>query len=167
MKKNVIRRFEASAVMTERRAVLRILQHWRRVCGKRDFPSRADLDPAAIASDWTNCFIVDLFGNRDVPTFSYIGEALQIAAWGDGLGARLTDCPPGTILAIAINYIDKVLESRLPVSHSGSAMHDGYPVLFRSILLPLSADGARIDAILGTANFRRVEPSRLMIVDDD
>ena len=161
------RSIEAPAAVTERRAVLRVLQHWRKACGTRDFPSRGDIDPAAIASDWRSSFIVDLFGSQGVPSFGYIGDALQIAPWGDGVGARLTDCPPGTILAIAINYIDKVLESRLPVSHSGSAMHDGYPVLFRSILLPLSADGARIDAILGTANFRRVESSRLMIVDDD
>jgi hypothetical protein len=154
-------------VMTERRAVLRVLQHWRKICGKREFPCREGIDPVAIASDWKNCFIVDLFGKRGVPSFGYIGQALRIAPWGDGLGARVTDCPPGTILSVATNYIDKVVENRLPVSHSGSAMHDGHAVLFRSILLPLSGDGARIDAILGTANFRRVEQSRMVIVDED
>jgi hypothetical protein len=167
METKVFRRVEAPAVMTERRAVLRVLQHWRKIGGKRDFPSRADIDPVAIASDWKNCFIVDLFGSRGVPSFGYIGQALRIPAWGDGLGARITDCPPGTVLAVATNYIDKVIENRLPVSHSGSAMHGGHAVLFRSILLPLSADGARIDALLGTANFRRVEQDRLVIIDED
>lgn len=167
METDGVRHVAAPASLTERRAVLRVLQHWRSICGKRACPSREDIDPLAIASDWKNCFLVELFGIRGVPTFSYIGQALRIAAWGDGVGARVTDCPPGTILAIATNYLDKAIGNRLPVSHNGSAMHDGHAVLFRSILLPLSTDGARIDAILGTANFRRVEQSRLMIVDED
>jgi hypothetical protein len=167
MEGKATRNSEAPVAVAERRAVLRVLQHWRRACGARDFPARQDIDPAAIASDWRSSFIVDLFGRNGVPSFGYIGDALQIAPWGDGVGARVTDCPPGTILAIATNYMGNVIESRLPVSHSGSALHDGHVVLFRSILLPLSADGARIDAILGTANFRRVEPSRLVIVDED
>jgi hypothetical protein len=167
MESNVIRRIGAPGVTTERRAVLRVLQHWRTLCGQHEFPARGDIDPAEIAADWNSCFIVDLVGRRDIPVFGYVGHALRIAALGDAVGARITDCPPGTILSIATNHIDQVIESRLPVSHSGTAMHQGNIVLFRSILLPLSADGANIDAILGAANYRCVEQSRLVIIDED
>lgn len=167
METNVVRRLEVPAAITERRAVLRVLRHWRAACGSRDFPSRRNIDPTEIASDWKNCFIVDVPGSDGVPSFAYIGEALQIPAWQGRCGARVTDCPPGTVLAVATNYIDKMLENRLPVSHSGSAMHGGHVVLFRSVLLPLSDDGCRIDGVLGTANFRRVERSRLVIIDED
>jgi hypothetical protein len=167
MQTNVIRHLEAPAAATERRAVRRVLQHWRTICGRHEFPSRDDIDPAEIAADWRSCFIVDLAGRRDVPVFLYVGVALRIAALGDAVSARITQCPPGTVLAIATNDIDQVIESRLPVSRNGAAMHEGEAVLFRSILLPLSADGTQIDAVLGAANFRRVERSRLVIIDED
>lgn len=167
METNVVRHLKTPAAATERRAVLRVLRHWRAACRDREFPSRRDIDPTEIAADWKYCFIVDIPDSGGVPSFAYVGEALQIPVWEGRSGARVTDCPPGTILAVATNYIDKMLESRLPLSHSGSAMHGGQVVLFRSVLLPLSDDERRIDGVLGTANFRRVEPSRLIIIDED
>jgi hypothetical protein len=167
MEISIVRRIEAPSVNSERRAVLRVLRYWRTICGERDFPGREEIDPAGIAFDWKNCFMVELSGRGGVPSFLHIGEALRIPAWGDGRGARVTDCPPGTVLSLASGYIEKVLESRAPVSQSGSAVHIGRPVLFRSILLPLSSDGARIDALLGTANFRRVDQNRMVVVEAD
>jgi hypothetical protein len=166
MQTTALGRAEAPDAVTERRAVLRVLQHWRAAAGDRPFPARDDIDPEAIVGDWQNCFIVDLCGHRG-PCFRYVGAMVRIAAWGDGIGCRVTDCPPGTILAVATSYIKNVLASRQPVTHSGSALHAGYPVLFRSILLPLSDGGSEITSLLGTANYRRVEENRLEIIDDD
>jgi hypothetical protein len=167
MEISIVRRVEAPSVPSERRAVLRVLQHWRTIRGERDFPAREDIDPAAIAFDWKNCFVVDLLGRRGVPSFAYIGETLRIPAWGDGVDARVTDCPPGTVLSVATGELEKVVAGRVPVTQSGSAVHIGRPVLFRSILMPLSSDGERIDALLGTANFRRVDQNRLVVVEAD
>jgi hypothetical protein len=163
---SILRRIEAPSVVTERRAVVRVLQHWRMAARSRPLPSRNDIDPVAIAADWRNCFLIDLFGHGGA-SFTYVGPALRIPAWGEAVGCRVTDCPPGTILFVASNYIDKVVESRLPVTHSGAAMHAGFPVLFRSILLPLSDNGTHVTALLGSANYRRVDHNRLQIIDED
>ena len=166
METRSMRRSERPASVAERRAALRVLQHWRLVSGSRPFPSRGDIDPVAIAADWKNCFILDLTDRADGPRFLYLGPALRGAGWNDRVGRRLSDCPPGTILSLATSHANRVLETRLPVSHGGSATHDGHPVLFRSILLPLSEDGEAIDALLGSATFRRLEQSRRITVED-
>jgi len=67
---------------------------------------------------------------------------------------RASNCRLGSFLKLATDFFPRVLEKRIPVSIGGEATSDGRPVLFRAILLPLSNDGARIDALLGAANCR-------------
>ena len=47
------------------------------------------------------------------------------------------------------------MAEREPVAE-GVGTHVGTAVLYRSILLPLSEDGRRIDGVLGAANCREV-----------
>jgi hypothetical protein len=83
---------------------------------------------------------------------------------GDGLLTDLPDGAPETLKAVPANallhhaagFADRTLEKAVPVSLGGEAVLTEGKVLFRSILLPLSNDGATIDHLLGAANGRPV-----------
>ena len=57
-------------------------------------------------------------------------------------------------MKLATAFFPRIVEKRIPISIGTSGQHLGRTVLFRAILLPLSRDRARIDALLGAANFR-------------
>ncbi len=138
--------------LNDRRLVLRMLEYWSRVRAERDFPSVKDIDPAEIADDWSNCLLVEVGFDSDLPTFRYVGQDLSIPEWAEAAGHAIAECPVKTLLRIATSYIPKVLERRAPESVDGQTVVRDGMIMYRSILLPLSTDGVRIDTILGAAN---------------
>jgi hypothetical protein len=137
----------------ERRLVLRVLSQWQQACGDRDRPAVADIDGALFGDDWANCFIVGLPEDGE-PVFLYVGDVFAGPGWADIAGRRVAECPEGTLLRAAASFIPGVLARGIPMSHGGPGFNFDRPILFRSILLPLSEDGVRIDALLGAANYR-------------
>ena len=138
----------------ERRLVLRVLSQWEARRGTRLFLPRSEAGPQVFGEDWPSCFILDLASHGD-PGFAYIGAALR----RDHDGAdwrRLSQCPEGTLLRHATDFLRQVVERRIPVSVGGAGRHGGQDILFRAILLPLSDDGTAIDFLLGAANCRAV-----------
>ena len=72
----------------------------------------------------------------------------------------LSEVPVDTLLGQATLYWRKVVEKRVPISIGGEFRHrDGRLILYRSIILPLSADERQIDHLLGAANYRAVVSS--------
>ncbi|MBT5047564.1 MAG: PAS domain-containing protein [Rhodospirillaceae bacterium] len=141
----------------ERRLVLRLLGHWRKLCGDREFPCFSDLDPAEIPDIWLNSFVIELSGDRAVPVFRAMGDTLVENSGSSLIGRPVADAPAGTLCGVAIAYIDEVLAKEVPVSRGGEfARQDGTKVLYRSVLLPMSDDGETISGILGAANCRAV-----------
>lgn len=140
----------------ERRLVLRVLQRWEELRGTRTLPPRDEIDEAAMGDDWPCCLVLDLdigSASEGAPYFTHVGAALEAADWNSP-GRRLSDCPEGTLLKMATAFFPRVLDKRIPISIGASGQHLGRAILFRAILLPLSNDGERIDALLGAANFR-------------
>lgn len=141
----------------ERRLVLRLLGHWRILCGDRRFPSFADLDPAEIPDVWRNSFVLELSEDKATPVFRAMGDDLIVKSGMSLIGQPVANAPEGTLPAVAIAYIDEVLAKAVPVSRGGEFVRaDGTKVLYRSILLPMSDDGETICGILGAANSRDV-----------
>lgn len=141
----------------ERRFVLRLLAHWRNLCGDRRYPSFADLDPAEIPDMWRNCFMLEIAGNDAVPIFRAMGEDLSARSGGPLIDRPMVDAQEDTLIGVAISYISEVLEKSVPVSRGGEFIRpDGIKVLYRSILLPMSDDGETISGILGAANCRDI-----------
>jgi hypothetical protein len=141
----------------ERRFVLRLLGHWRNLCGDRDFPSFADLDPAEIPDMWQNCFILEVCSGTEAPVFRAIGEELAAKAGRQLIGRTVRDAPMDFLPGVAVAHIGEVLEKSAPVSRGGEFLkQDGTKVLYRSILLPMSDDGETISGILGAANCRDI-----------
>jgi hypothetical protein len=141
----------------ERRLVLRLLAHWRGLRGERAFPSFAALEPAAIADIWPHCFILEPAADGSGLVVGGVGDALD-ALFGRPLAGRpVAEIAAGSLPFMATGYVDEVLAKRAPVSHGGTfARRDGTRLLYRSILLPMSDDGATIYGLLGAMNCRHV-----------
>lgn len=141
----------------ERRFVLRLLGHWRNLCGDRRFPSFSDLDPTEIPDMWQNSFVLELPGDQAQPVFRAMGDALAENSGQSLVGHPVADAHKDTLAGVAVVYIDEVLAKAVPVSRGGEfTKEDGTKVLYRSILLPMSDDGETISGILGAANCRDV-----------
>lgn len=145
----------------ERRLVLRLLAHWRELCGERAFPSFADVDPGQMSDMWPDCFVLDVAGHADNPIFRTVGAAL--AGWIDInlVDKHVADAPGKTLVSVAVSYAAEVLRKKVPISRGGEFLKpDGVRVLYRSILLPMSDDGETVSGLLGAANCREVNDAQ-------
>jgi hypothetical protein len=142
----------------EMRLTMRVLGHWRDIADVRDLPRRAEIDPSKIGEDWASCLMIEVDAVFDQSRFLYIGKSL-LSPDANFTGRAIAECPKNTILRSATEYIGRVIARRVPISVGGTSTHLGKPILFRSVLMPLSEDGNTIDGLLGAANFREVRAS--------
>jgi hypothetical protein len=141
----------------ERRLVLRVLAHWRKLCADREYPSFFDLDPSAIPDMWKNCFVLEIFEDDSEPRFRAMGEALAAQLDLSLIDQPVSTAPEKSLPGVAISFLDEVLEKGVPISRGDEFFKDDSTrVLFRSIILPMSDDGDTINGILGAVNCREV-----------
>jgi hypothetical protein len=139
----------------EMRLTMRVLAQWRDLCGDREFPRMADIDAPAFGEDWRCCLQLRLDPEHDRSRFVFVGEAL--CAPGETFADKtIGDIRDHTVLHKATAYIGRVIDRRVPISVGGAILHRGLPIVFRSILLPLSDNGRDIDGVLGAANYREI-----------
>jgi len=140
----------------ERRLVLRLLTHWRGLIGEGDFPSFADIDPAAIPDMWPFCFVLDTIEHPDNPIVRIAQPGIAPQA-PKVIGKHVSQLARATLLSQACSYIEEVVRKGVPISRGGDFIRaDGMRILYRSILLPMSDDGVTVCGLLGAANFRAV-----------
>ena len=135
---------------------MRVLGLWREICGDREFPGRAEVTAERLGTDWPHCLLIAVDAEPERSSFLYVGPALVVPEGPSLIGSPVAACSRENILGLATAYLGTVLQRRVPVSMSGAGAHLGAPILYRSILLPLSSDGHQIDGLLGAANFRYV-----------
>lgn len=140
----------------EHRLVMRMLTRWRRVADGGDFPRRSQIDPMAFGEDWANCFLIDVDPVPERSRFAFLGANLADPSWPIFERQCVADCVDGTLLRVATSYIGRVVAKQAPISVGGAALHFDVPILYRSILLPLSERGEAVDGILGAANYREI-----------
>lgn len=138
------------------RLTMRVLGLWREICGDREFPDRAEITAERLETDWPHCLLIAVDAEPERSNFLYVGPALVVPESSSLVGSPVAACSRENILGLATAYLGTVLQRRVPVSMSGAGAHLGAPILYRSILLPLSSDGHQIDGLLGAANFRYV-----------
>lgn len=139
----------------ERRLILRVLAYWQDRRGDRDFPSRGDIDPAALGEDWRSCAMIAVRSAREW-RLDWIGDRI-----GAGCAALAPPCPAErlpdtTVLHHAASHLGEVLAKRVPISRDGTFRVAAGRTMYRSIILPLSNDGARIDHAICAANHRTI-----------
>ena len=141
----------------ERRLVLRLLGHWRALCGERKLPAVSDIDPTAIPDLWPHSFLLDIDRNEGRHVVRALGDELDSSS-GDTLAGKLVaDISEDTLPGKALTYLDEVLRKGVPISRGGEFFKpDGTRVLYRSVLLPVGDNESSISCILGAANCREV-----------
>lgn len=139
----------------ERRLTSRVLTVWKKIAGDR-FPKRSQLDPIAFGADWANCLIIDIDDVVSRSRFAHVGSALRDPTWPTFDRQCISECLEGTLLNLVTRRIPKVLETNKPANFGGSATHDESDILYRTILLPLSETGKKIDGILAAVGYREI-----------
>jgi hypothetical protein len=142
----------------ELRLTMRVLTYWREVAGSREFPQPSDIAGEKLGEDWKNCMLIKVDPASELSTFLFVGGELRLTDGSGFEGQSVSACGKDTILRQATAFMATVLSKRVPISMSGAATHLGAPILYRSILMPLSTDGHTIDGLLGATNFREVRP---------
>ena len=140
----------------EKRLVLRLLGLWRAACRDGRYPSSAGMAAQRVAEIWDHSFVLDLTDPAARPVFREAGPAYAAHADIPLIDLPADRAPAATLVANSLCCLNEVLRKRAPVSHGGSFRdRAGDDVLFRTILLPLSDDGASMTALLGAANCRK------------
>ena len=140
----------------EQRLVLRVLARWRSLCNGAALPRRSQIDPQLFGQDWSNCLLIDIDPKLERSRFAAVGENLRDPNWPTLERQSLAECQESTLLYVATSYAARVLAKGVPISTGGVGLHEGQPIVYRSILLPLAEGQGRIDGMLGAANFREI-----------
>ena len=133
----------------ERRATARARVNWRNACEGAARPRLAGLHIGE-AADWQDCFIIRCDDRGRHAIIVACGETLQSDWRMDGPGGVMEDILPG-------HLCDKIAEGCERSLTEGRAIHleDSYQdrdqreVLFRSVMMPVHANGDDIDFIYG------------------
>ncbi len=146
----------------ERRKTNLLRAFWQQARGERAFPSRADLDPAAIASLRPYCLIIGVNGETGDFTFEHLGPALDdryglLHKAGEG-GMAGRDKLIGMIEELA----SEVLASRAPAEKTGTFRNRwGDATKYRCTIVPLSDDQTTIDAMVGLVGYVEIRHAEI------
>ena len=141
----------------ERRAIIRIHAAWLRLANGR-FPKTSEIDPAEFGADWSSCLFLKVDTANADPRASLSGNGLDQKCISGPLAE--------TLLALAQGHIARVFATGKPVGYGGTASHEGKDILYRIVLLPLSENGAKIDALLAGMTYRDIPDASELRVSD-
>ncbi len=144
---------------SERRLVLRVLARWQSLCEDRALPPLEALTAEALGEDWSQCFSLELDDPAN-PRLVWVGEAFLTPEWRPGPESRIAEVPRPSLLSAATSFIPRVLDRRIPICIGDTTEIGARPFMFRAILLPLSTDGERVDALFGAANGREIDAAQ-------
>lgn len=137
----------------ERRLHKRAIRYWHAARGEAEFLRLEGFDPAAIEERLDQGFLLDLAGAA--PVFARISPVLQEEAGIEGESSMLAEVPPESLLARFAAHYPKAVESGEPaMAEYDFVTEAGWHVLCRGALLPLSADGDRVDHVYGVVSWK-------------
>jgi hypothetical protein len=144
-------------LFSERRLVSRVLTHWKQMAAGQKLPSKEDIDPWIVGDDWSHCTLIDVAPVLQYSTFVSVGSELAAATGQDLSGKQICEVVPHTLLGLMLLHLPRVVRTGRYFTVEGDAMiHSGKPILYRSVLLPLSKQGTTVDSILGASNYREL-----------
>jgi hypothetical protein len=135
----------------------RELKHyWNAKRQGRQFPRRADIDPAELRSHLGYLFLIDVLPDARDYRFRLLGSAMTQRYGRDSTGKTIVEAYQSApeIGAWVLEVLTAVVTSKLPVVSEGrlSVVGKNY-VIARALQLPLSEDGETVNMILGEMRF--------------
>ena len=140
-----------SAEIIGDRRLAELYRYWDGCRRGRGMPARPDLDPVDIPRLLSILILVDVKGDGDY-RFRLIGTELVTVARRDITGLRFEEAfPPGPYLNYLFALYAELIRERRPIYTEGIYVigSPGRRRYTRRLILPLSADGRRIDMVLG------------------
>jgi hypothetical protein len=145
----------ATSGSEDRRLVSRLLHRVTGGWAGRFLPHLNDVDPWLIGDDWANCALISVRQPHAQSVFTVVGDKL-LPAGTVLIHEPIAKCPAKTLLGVILPYFGQAVDVRACLILEGATDHLDRPILYRSLLLPLSDDNKKIDAVLIAANFRDV-----------
>lgn len=136
----------------DRRLVSRLLHRVTGGGAGRPLPRLNDVDPWLIGDDWANCALISVRQPHAQSVFTVVGDKLLHRA-SVLVHEPISKCPARTLLSVILPYFGQAVDLRACLMLEGAADHFDRPILYRGLLLPLSEDNEKIDAVLIAANF--------------
>jgi hypothetical protein len=138
--------------------LIELYRYWDRLRGDRRMPSRSEIDPTeAPRGILPRLMLVDVLGTPRRYRFRLMGTWVTEASGGDLTGRYFDDSRFAKKSPILINQYDAVADSGKPLYSVEPFENPVTKVTLPvgRLLLPLSTDGNRVDAILVGFSFRR------------
>ncbi len=127
----------------------RLYDYWSTKRGDRRLPSRADLDPVEMAFIIGNVILIDVLeGTPPQFRIRLHGTNLAERVGYELTGKMLDDMPAPGFRELSRRTFAKAVRTREPVHSLNERVMDDQVHRYEVLVLPLSADGERIDMLL-------------------
>ena len=126
-----------------------LYEYWLEKRGERTMPARADLDPIDIRFVIGDVILADVI-DETPPRFRIRlhGTNLSERTNFDLTGKMLDDMPAPEFRDLSRRSFTKVVQTRKPLHALAERPLDGRKQRYEAVILPLSADGERVDRLL-------------------
>ena len=128
-----------------------LFEYWEGRRGARRMPARADIDPAEFKPLIGRVSVIDVLGEDDASyrfRFRLAATPFCRAVGREMTGKMLEELPsPATRAFLKSNYIE-VAKTAQPLAISGAMRLDGRDWMGECLILPLSAEGERVERLL-------------------
>ena len=126
-----------------------LYDYWLVKRGKRTMPSRADIDPLEMTFIIGNVILVDVIPGTPLGfRIRLHGTNLVERAHYELTGKMLDDLPQVQFRDLTRQSFTKVANTAEPLHVLNDRVLDDQPRRYETVILPLSADGARVDMLL-------------------
>ena len=139
----------------ERRMHVRAYNHWVSLLRGRPYPSISDINPNGLDDFGPHSVLLDFTVSEEDPEVAYLGDAIRRECSIEGQIGRVSDVPSRSLLSRLTDHYLQIIANRAPIGFEAEFLgHEGRNTMYRGILMPLSADGERIDFIYGVINWK-------------
>jgi hypothetical protein len=131
------------------------LEAWERVRGKRRMPSRAAMNPRALAGVLTHVAVLRVIGDGEEFEFRIVGDQIRVQQGVPLQGKRMVDVEQmlpayGSVLR---RIYRNAYEAGEPLAFRGwyTRPADNHPFFHEVVIMPLGDDGEHVDHLIVVA----------------
>jgi hypothetical protein len=130
-----------------------VYAYWKEKRRDRPMPVRRDIDPLDLRAALGDIALVEVM--RDPLRYRFrLDGTRQVERFGvDMTGKTLDELPDSTMRAITERSYREVVTAGRPAVHQRDVMTDGRLFVYEVVILPLGADGGRVDMLLVCMDF--------------
>ena len=139
----------------ERRMVVQQLDVWRQARGDDGpMPMKTALEQEFVEVA-PSSFVLEVTEENASPTVVSIGATITELQGSDLVGQSVSAIEPQSLIGRVLQSLPIVLNKKVPATTSGEfEQASGQKIIYRCILMPLSAASEKVNIILGAVSFK-------------